>query len=154
MPAVILLAVLILMFAGAVLMWTRLVASNTRVIGAPADGELERLFRGGVMGKHIVTSGTLVRLEFYDWGVRLRGTAISRWVVPTWEARYAELSVARRVALPASRLAVWFRVSGKPECSIAFLSDSTGQILPVLEGHGVQVDRSVTQIRRVEELCE
>lgn len=154
MPAAILLAVLAFMCAGGVLMWTRLVATNVRVIGAPPDGEPERLFRGGILGKHIVTSGTLVRLEFYDWGVRLRGTAISRWVVPTWEARYEELSVVRRVALPASRLAVWLRVRGKPECSIAFLSDVTGQILPVLEGHGVQVDRAVTQIRRAEELCE
>jgi len=151
-PAVILLAVLALMCGIGLVMWTKLVSSNTRLIGAPAEGDLLRLFRGGVMGRHIITSGTLVRLEFYDWGVRLRGTAISRWVVPTWEAKYAELAIIRRVSLPASRLAVWLRVRGEPGIAIGFLSDATGQILPVLEEHGVQVDRSVTQVRRVDDL--
>ena len=80
--------------------------------GAAPDGESSELFRGGVMGKHVITSGTLVRLEFFDWGVRLRGTAISRWVVPTWEARYDELAIAELVSLPASRIAVWFRLRG------------------------------------------
>jgi hypothetical protein len=151
-PAVILLAVLVVMCGIGLFMWTKLAASNTRLISAPADGDLRRLFRGGVMGRHIITSGTLVRLEFYDWGVRLHGTAISRWVVPTWEATYAELAIIRRVSLPASRLAVWFRVRGEPGIAIGFLSDATGQILPVLEEHGVQVDSSITQVRRVEEL--
>jgi hypothetical protein len=151
-PALFLLAVLVLMCGVGVVMWARLASANTRLIGAPADGDLQRLFRGGVMGKHIITSGTLARLEFYDWGVRLRGTAISRWVVPTWEARYAELALTRRVCLPASRLAVWLRVRGDPGSAIGFLSDITGQILPVLEEHGVQIDQSVTQVRRVEEL--
>jgi hypothetical protein len=155
--AVVLLALLVVMCAGGLVMWTRLVASNTRIITAPgalAAGNLLRLFRGGVMGRHIITSGTLARLEFYDWGVRLRGTAISRWVVPTWEARYAELATVRRVALPASRLAVWLRVRGEPGSAIGFLCDHTGQILPVLEEHGVDVDRSVFQIRRVDELYQ
>jgi hypothetical protein len=151
-PETLLLAVLVLLCAGGVIIWTRLVASNRRTIEAPAGGEPERLFRGGVMGRHIITSGTLARLEFYDWGVRLRGTAISRWVVPTWEAKYAELAITRRVALPASRLAVWLKVRGEPGIAIGFLSDFTGEILPALEKHGVQVDRSVTQVARVDDL--
>lgn len=147
------LGVLLVVMCGVGLgMWIRLVSSNARQIDTPADGDLRRLFRGGVMGRHIITSGSLARLEFYDWGVRLRGTAISRWVVPTWEAQYAELAIIRRVSLPASRLAVWLRVRGEPSSAIGFLSDFTGQILPVLAEHGVQVDNSVTQVRRVEEL--
>jgi len=30
---------------------------------------------------------------------------ISRWIVPTWEARYDELAIAELVALPSSRIA-------------------------------------------------
>jgi hypothetical protein len=130
-------------------MWIRLAAANKRVIGAPA-GEPDEHFWGGVMCRHVITSG-LVRLDFFDWGVRLRGTPVSSWIVPTWEAKYDELAVAGLVALPHSRIAVWLRLRDASG-AIAFLSDSTSQILPVFERHGVQVDRVVTQIRRVEEI--
>ena len=103
MPLAIVLVVLLAVLGVAgVVMWTRLAATNTRIVGAPA-AELHELFRGGVMGRHVITSGSLVRLEFYDWGVRLRGTAISRWAVPTWEARYDELAIAELVALPGQQ---------------------------------------------------
>ena len=53
--------------------------------------------------------------------------------------------------MPASRNAVWLRLrSGRD--AIAFLSDYSRQILPVLEKHGVQVSDAITRIRRVEEL--
>lgn len=149
--AVVLAVVLAVMCAAGVVMWTRLAASNTRIIGAAA-GEPDDLFRGGVMGRHVITSGSLVRLELFDWGVRLRGTAISRWVVPTWEARYDELAVAELVALPASRIAVWFRLRGDDPQTIGFLSERSRDILARLEKHGVPVNRSVTRIRRVTEL--
>ena len=150
LPIVLVLVLAVLCVAG-VFIWIRLAATNTRIVGAPA-AELGELFRGGVMGRYVMTSGTLVRLEFYDWGVRLRGTAISRWVVPTWEARYDELAIAELVALPASRIAVWFRLRDADPHTIAFLSDRSLEILPVLEKRGVPVSRSVTRIRRVEEL--
>ncbi len=136
---------------GALVMWAHLAHSNTRVIGMPA-GEPEEFFWGGVMCRYVITSG-LTRLEFFDWGVRLRGTAISRWIVPTWEAKYDELAIAGLVALPQSRIAVWLRLRGE-SVAIAFLSDRTSQILPVLEKHGVQVNKAVTRIRRVEELYQ
>jgi len=135
-----------------IFMWTRLVAPNKRTIERP-EGELEQFFWGGVMCRHLITSGTLARLEFFDWGVRVRGIPISRWIVPTWEARYDELAIAELVALPQSRIAVWLRLRGEP-ATIAFLSDRTSQILPVLAEHGVPVNRSVTKIRRVEELYQ
>jgi hypothetical protein len=133
-----------------IFMWVRLVAANKRTIDVPA-GEFEQFFWGGVMCRHLITSGTLARLEFFDWGVRLRGIPISRWIVPTWEARYDELAIADLVALPQSRIAVWLRLRDE-STAIAFLSDRTSQILPVFEQHGVPVSRTVTKIRRVEEL--
>lgn len=151
--AIVLAVVLAVLCVGGIFMWAKLAATNTRIIGAPA-AELRELFRGGVMGRYIITSGSLVRLEFYDWGVRLRGTAISRWVVPTWEAKYDELAIAELVALPASRIAVWFRLRDGDRRSIAFLSERSREILPALEKHGVPVSRSVTRIRRVEELFQ
>jgi hypothetical protein len=150
-PLIVLLVVLVVL-AGGVAAWTRLAATNTRRVADVPDGDVQELFRGGVMAKHVITSGPLVRLEFYDWGVRLRGTAISRWVVPTWEARYDDLAIAELVTLPASRVAVWFRPRGGDKRMIGFLSYRSAEILPVLERHGVPVNRSVTTIRRVDEL--
>jgi hypothetical protein len=161
-PIAIGLVVLLAVLCGSgIMMWRRLAASNTRIIGAP-EAELRVLFFGGVMCRHIITSGSLARLEFYDWGIRLRGTVISRWIVPTWEATFDELAIAELVALPASRIAVWFRLrradqggtgaSRRDPHTIAFLSDRSMEILPLLEKRGVPVNRAVTRIRRVEEL--
>ncbi len=148
--ALVLVVLLLALCASGIFMWVRLVAANKRTIDVPA-GEFEQFFWGGVMCRHLITSGTLARLEFFDWGVRLRGIPISRWIVPTWEARYDELAIADLVALPQSRIAVWLRLRDE-STAIAFLSDRTSQILPVFEQHGVPVNRTVTKIRRVEEL--
>lgn len=148
----VLVIVLVVLCVAGLVIWARLAAANDRIIDRPA-GELEEFFWGGVMCRHVVTSGSLARLEFFDWGVRLRGIPISRWLVPTWEARYDELRTAGLVSLPHSRVAVWLRVRGESN-AIAFLSDRYSHILPVLEKHGVQISRSVTQIRRVDELYE
>ena len=76
---------------------------------------------------------------------------ISRWIVPTWEARYEELAIAELVSLRASRIAVWFRLRGDAG-GMAFLSDHSTEILPLLERRGVPVNRSLAQIRRAAEL--
>jgi hypothetical protein len=158
-----LIVALVLLCAGALVMWTRLAAANERRIEVPA-GELKDLFWGDVMAKHVMTSGSMARLEFFDWGIRLRGIVISRWIVPTWEARYDELAIAQLATLPHSRTAVWLRLKadtpavlvqeGRPRSTpaVGFLCDRYTQVLPVLEGHGVQVDRSVVKARKVEEL--
>ena len=130
-------------------MWIRLAAANKRVIGAPA-GEPDEHFWGGVMCRHVITSG-LVRLDFFDWGVRLRGTVIARWIIPTWEATYDQLAIAELVTLPASRITVWLRLRGEAH-PIGFLTQDSREILTLLQEHGVPVNRSVTQIRRIEEL--
>ncbi|MGN6795515.1 MAG: hypothetical protein ACTHJW_24245 [Streptosporangiaceae bacterium] len=153
MLAIALAVVLAVLSGGGIAAWTRLAATNTRLIGGSLpDSEPREVFRGGVMGKHVITSGTLVRLEFFDWGIRLRGTAISRWVVPTWEAKYEELAIAELVTLPASRIAVWFRLRCGDPHTIGFLSDHSSEVIRLLGRRGVPVNKAVTKIRRVDEL--
>ena len=148
-----LVVLLVLLWLAGLVLWNRLAATCARRIDVPA-GDLEELFYGGVMCRWVLTSGALVRLEFFGWGVRLRGILISRWLVPTWEARYDELAIAELIALPASRIGVCFRLRGGEANPIAFLSDRSQAILPLLEEHGVPVNRSVTKIRRVKEIYQ
>jgi hypothetical protein len=150
--AIVLVILLVVLVGGGIAAWTRAVGVNARLVEDAPDDELRELFRGGVMGRHVLTSGPLVRLEVFDWGVRLRGSAMSRWLVPTWEARFDELAIAELVTLPASRIAVWFRLREADPRAIGFLSDRSSDILQVLERHGVPVNRAVTSIRRVDEL--
>jgi hypothetical protein len=147
---IVIVVVLALAVAGGLGLWIRRVASNARTIDLPA-GEPDRIFWGGVMCRYVITSGNLARLEFFDWGVRIRGIVASRWIVPTWEARYEELAIAELVSLRWSRIAVWFRLRGDAG-GMAFLSDHSTEILPLLERRGVPVNRSLAQIRRAEEL--
>jgi hypothetical protein len=146
---IVLVVVLALAVAGLGI-WIRRAASCRRTIDAPA-AEFDRVFWGGVMCRALITSGNLARLEFFDWGVRIRGTMISRWIVPTWEARYEELAIAELVSLRHSRIAVWLRLR-RDAGGMAFLSYHSNEILPLLEQHGVPVNRSLAQVRRVDEL--
>ena len=148
--AIVLVVALVVLSIGGIVLWARLAATNVRKIETPA-GEAEARFHGGVMCRHVVTSGSLAKLEFFDWGVRLCGVVISRWLVPTWEARYDELAIAELVALPMSRIGVWFQLRGE-RSGIAFLSERNPEILRVLEKRGVPVNRSVTRISKVEDL--
>jgi hypothetical protein len=147
---IVVVVVLALALAAGLGIWIRRAASCGRTIDVPAS-EPDRVFWGGVMCRGLITSGTLARLEFFDWGVRVHGTVISGWIVPTWEARYEELAIAELVSLRWSRIAVWFRLRGNAG-GMAFLSDRSSEILPLLEQHGVPVNRSLAQIRRAEEL--
>jgi hypothetical protein len=118
---------------------------------APPAGESELACYGGVMCRGLMTSGTLVRFDLLDWGVRLRGTPMARWIVPRWEARYAELAIAELVVTPFSRIAVWFKIQGEPG-GMGFLTDRSRDILAGLEKHEVLVNRSVQQIRSAEDM--
>jgi hypothetical protein len=130
--------------------WVSGARSCGRGIGAP-DSDPDALYLGDVMCRYVLTSGSLARLEFFDWGVRLRGTLVSRWIVPTWEARYEDLAIAELVALRWSRTAVWLRLRGE-KGGIGFLSDRSQDVLGELEKRGVPVDRSVARFTRVAEL--
>jgi hypothetical protein len=149
--AILVVVLLALGVSAGLFFWIRRAASCGRTIGADTSGTPQAVFYGGVMCRYLVTSGSMVRLEFYDWGVRLRGMAVSRWIVPTWEARYEELAIGELVGLRWSRIAVWLKLRGKPD-GIAFLANGSADILRLLEKHGVPVNRSVAQIKRVEEL--
>jgi hypothetical protein len=147
---IVVVAVLALAAAASLAWWIRRAASCGRTIDVPA-GEPNRVFFGGVMCRYLITSGTLAQLEFFDWGVRLRGIAVSRWIVPTWEATYEELAIAELVSLRSSRIAVWLKLRGDAG-GIAFLSYHSTEILPLLEGNGVPVNRALATIRRVDDL--
>jgi hypothetical protein len=147
---VLLVIVLALLAVAGLLTWIRRAKSAARIIDAPAS-EYDRLFAGDVLSRHMMMSGSLARLEFFDWGVRIRGLAISRWVVPTWEARYEELAIAELVTLRFSRFAVWFRLRGSGD-GIGFLTHWSRDILRELEKHDVPVNRSVIKVTRAEEL--
>jgi hypothetical protein len=152
LPEILLIVALALAAAAGVFTWIRRARSCARIIGAPG-GEPEKSFAGGMMCKHLITSGSLAKLEMFDWGIRVGGTVISHWVVPTWEARYDDLAIAELVTLPWSRIAVWFQLRGEAD-GMAFLSNWNQDILRALEGHEVPVNRSVARIKRVAELYD
>lgn len=147
---IVLVVVLVLIAVTGLIIWIRRAASCARILGLPGGTPAKR-FSGGVMCRYLITSGPLARLEFLDSGVRIRGIAASRWIVPTWEARYSELATAELVMLTWSKITVWFRLRDG-SAAIGFLSDYSRDILTELQKHDVQIDRSVTKVSRVAEL--
>ena len=147
---VVIVVVVAVVLIAALAVWGRRGRSCGRIIQAP-DGALEREFLGGIMCKNLTTSGTMVKLEMFDWGVRIRGIAPTRWLVPTWEARYDELAIAELVSSPFSRIAIWFRLRGEAG-GIGFLSQWHEDILKVLQEHEVPVNRAIARFKRVDEL--
>jgi hypothetical protein len=145
----VLIVVVVVLAAVALVVWTRRAAACARVIGAPAD-EPERMLYGDVLCRSVMTSGSFARLEVHDWGVRLRGIPVTRWIVPTWEARYEELAIAELVS-SRSRLGVWLRLKGGAG-GIGFLTSNSEEVTRPLEAHGVQVDRSVSPFSQVRDL--
>lgn len=149
----ILLGLLVVVGVLGVVRWIRGSRACQRIVepAAPA-GESELTCYGGAMCRGLMTSGNLVRLDLMDWGVRMRGIPVSRWLVPRWEARYEELAIAELVVTPFSRIAVWFRVQGEPGGMGFLTTDRSRDILSGLEKHEVLVNRSVQQIRNAEDL--
>jgi hypothetical protein len=146
---IVLIVVVMVLAAIALAIWSRRAAASARRIGAPAN-EPERTLYGDALTRSGVMSGSFARLEFHDWGVRLRGTAVTRWVVPTWEARYDELAIADLVA-SRSRLGVWLRLTGGAG-GIGFLTSNSQEATRALEAHGVTVNKSVAQLGQVTDL--
>lgn len=150
MLVVVLLVIVLVVGVAGLVSWIRRTRSCARSIDPPA-GELTRVFAGDVLCRHGLMSGSLARLEFYDWGVRLRGIAICRWIVPTWEARFEDLAIAELVTLRFSRFAVWFRLRGQAD-GIGFLTHFSKDIFRELEKHDVPLNRSLITVSRAEEL--
>jgi hypothetical protein len=147
---VVLVAVIVVAGIAGLIIWIKRAASCGRIIDAPVS-EREAILAGDVLCRHVMTSGSLAVLEFFDWGIRLRGNLISRWIVPRWEARYSELAIAEQVTLPHSRIAVWLRLRDG-QGGIGFFRLPTFDVLRLLEEHGVPVNRAIAQVSRVEEL--
>ncbi len=146
---ILLVALLAVMAVAGLVAWTRRAAACGRTIDAPVSEPVQR-FAGDTMCKSVITSGSFARLEAHDWGIRIRGVAACRWIVPTWEARYEELALVELVA-SRSRIAVWLRLRGEPG-GMGFLTTRSRDILRLLEEHQVQVSRAPAQPRRLADL--
>jgi hypothetical protein len=146
MIKVLLVVVLVLVIVVALVVWIRRSRSGRRLVAARAAGsDAPKIFFGDVLRRHVVTSGSLARLELFDWGIRVRGMALSRWLISTWEAEYTELAMAELVATRYSRIAIRFRLRGEAG-STAFLTHRHEAILSLLEQRGIPVNRAVQTI--------
>jgi hypothetical protein len=154
MIKVLLVVAVLLVIIVALVTWVRRSRAGQRLVGvaAPEPGAAPpKLFTGDVMRSHVVTSGSLARLEAFDWGIRVRGIGLSRWLITTWEARYSELAIAELVSTRQSRIAIWFRLQGETG-GTAFLTHRHEEILKLLEKRGIPVNRSVQTIRGAADL--
>jgi hypothetical protein len=147
---ILLIAALAVIGLASLVTWVRRARSCARVIDAPAS-EPDQVYAGDIMCRHVMTSGAFARLEFHDWGVRIRPVKITRWIVPVWEARYSELAQTQLIT-SRSRVAVWLRLRGESG-GCGFLSARSSQeVLRELEKRDVQVSRAPAEFRRVAEL--
>ncbi len=87
-------------FASVLLIMHRKAVRDSRRVGAP-DARRTATFRGGMWwpGRYNAGPGTM-SLDFFDWGIRLGGGDLTRFLSPVWEARYGELTEARLVKAP------------------------------------------------------
>lgn len=85
--------------------------------------------------------GTLSKLEFFDWGIRIGGTGVFAALVPLSEVRYAELIDAQLVATRFSR-----GIRVRSDClsdPVTFTTRDPAQIADLLEEHEVTINRNV-----------
>jgi len=115
----------------------------TRTIGVPAAAPLVT-FRGGYWSR--VTGGTRrywAKLEFFDWGIRLRAGNPGGFLLPVYELRYDELTDAQLVA---TRLASGIRFRSdalRAPLNFETYSGSIPRIVDLLEQRNVSVNRQV-----------
>ena len=121
-----------------------------RTLGMP-DTPVIAVWEGGLRTSMINSTAPTAYLELFDWGVRVHGRGLWRWLLPTWEVRYAELSMAQLIEFPIANSGVLMRTSGPivPLVFVARLHRSC-EVLDQLEVQGVPVDWSVTRLRRID----
>ncbi|MGE5287118.1 MAG: hypothetical protein ACM3ML_07950 [Micromonosporaceae bacterium] len=143
----IMIGVLALIAIASAVLFCRLAARSTRTLGGP-EVPPTMAFLGGMLSRTVDTSWGLARLQFFAWGLRLRGSMrMLRLFLPTWEVRYEELTKAQLVSAPVARRGVRFRADGAAR-PMVFWTYHGSKILDHLEQQGVAVDRSVTRLRR------
>ena len=133
--------------ASVFLLFRRRAVRNTRRIGAPGARRTAR-FRGGMWwpGRINANTGT-VWLEFFDWGIRLRGAGgliglgFARLGIPVLELRYQELAEARLVQAPTHR-GVRLRTDDDGVGEVLFWTLRGPAVLDHLQEHAVPVERA------------
>jgi hypothetical protein len=86
-----------------------------------------------------------IRLEFFDWGIRLRGRGMGRLFKPVWEIQYEELREARLVTSPRNQ-GVRLRAGGDSADPMIFWTRRGSEVLDRLQEHAVPVNRAADQI--------
>jgi hypothetical protein len=120
-----------------VLMQRRSARRLTRTVQEPRS-PLLATFRGSMRSRQ-AASGAAARLEFFDWGIRVRSTRPFRSLLPAFEVRYNELTDAQLVS-SRSRRGIRFRSDCLPE-PVTFTSQGTEQIVSLLQLRGVPINR-------------
>jgi hypothetical protein len=144
MGIIIFFAVIVGGFASVFLLIHRSAVRNSRRVGAP-DARRTATFRGGMWrpGKYNAGPGTM-SLDFFDWGIRLGGGDLTRFLSPVWEARYEELTEARLVKAPTHQ---GIRLhAGDDEGEVFFWTRGSSEVLDRLEEHAVAVDRAAVRV--------
>jgi hypothetical protein len=85
-----------------------------------------------------------IRLEFFVWGIRLRGAGMGRFSTPVWEIQYQELWEARLVTAPTNQ-GVRLRAAGSAP-PVIFWTRRGPEVLDRLQEHAVRVNRAADQI--------
>jgi hypothetical protein len=127
--------------------------------GSPA-GDPVAVFSGGLLswsgkptGMPVTTSRGLARLEFYGWGIRVRGKGLLRRLLPAFEARFEELSSTRPLFARMGNKGIFF-AAGKDREPIVFWTTQSDEILAQLERQGVRANRSEVRVKQLYEIDE
>jgi hypothetical protein len=84
------------------------------------------------------------RLEFFVWGIRLRGAGMARPFTPGREIQYQELTEARLVTGPTHQGVRLRTASSAPP--VIFWTRRGSEVLDRLQEHAVRVNRAADQI--------
>ena len=128
-----------------IIFFRRLSFRTARTLTVPT-GTPAVSWRGGVKTRTVYGAGKVVRLELFDWGVRVRSTGLFRWLRFTWEARYAELAKAQLIRYPVANRGVLLRTGGSA-APLVFVTRHDRDVIDHLEARGVPIDRSATWLR-------
>lgn len=124
----------------------RLLAESGRPALMP-DTVLEASFRGGLASAYVHASGGLVRLDFFDWGIRLRATSrLWQRLIPRWETRYEDLAT---VQLIQTVRGYGVRLESNAEAgAVVFWTRRYEEVMDRLANHEVPVDRKMKSLKR------
>ena len=117
---------------------------NSRRRGLPS-ARRTTAFVGGMLSGTFNAGPRTIRLEFFDWGIRLRGRGMGRLFRPVWEIDYVELREARLVTAPGNQ-GVRLRAGGDSADPMIFWTRRGSEVLDRLQEHAVRVNRAADQI--------